>query len=91
MEDKMSIIENNLSQLKKLSKSAPENYQNKCCLIEAEIAAISNNGPAVVNYERAIELSKKYCFLHEEAIAAERASLYQLRSGSTAQAHRLLV
>ena len=84
-------MESNLLQLKKLSKNAPENYQNKCCLIQAEIIAVSNNGQAMVNYEKSIELSKKHCFLHEEAIAAEKAALHLLKSGSTTQVHQLLV
>jgi len=91
VKEKMQIVESNLSQLKKLSKSAPENYQNKCCLIEAEIAATSNYGQAMVDYGKSIELSKKHCFLHEEAISCERAALFLLRSGSTAQAHKLLM
>jgi len=91
LQDEIRLVESNLSQLKKLSKNAPENYQNKCCLIQAEIAALSKNSQAMVNYEKSIELSKKHCFLHEEAIAAERAALHLLKSDLTAQAHQLLV
>jgi len=90
VQDKNRIVESNLTQLKKLSNSAPENYLNKCYLIEAEIAAMSNNGQAMINYEKSIELSKKHCFLHEEAISCERAALFLLRSGLTTQGYQLL-
>jgi len=91
VQNEMHIVESNLSQLKKLSKNAPENFENKCCLIEAEIAAaISNNGQAMTHYEKSIKLSKQNCFLHEEAISCERAALFLLRLGSTDTARQLL-
>ena len=90
VQDKNRIVESNLTQLKKLSNSAPENYLNKCYLIEAEIAAMSNNGQAMINYEKSTELSKKHCFLHEEAISCERAALFLLRSGFTTQGNHQL-
>ena len=87
VQNEMQIVESNLSQLKKLSKNAPENFENKCCLIEAEIA---NNGKAMTHYEKSIKLSKQNCFLHEEAISCERAALFLLRLGSTDTARQLL-
>ena len=80
LQDEIRLVESNLLQLKKLSKNAPENYQNKCCLIQSEIAALFNNGQVVVNYKKSIELSKKHCFLHEKLISAKRVVLHLLKS-----------
>jgi len=77
----MNIVESNLSELKKLSINAPENYLNKCCLIEAEMAVLANYQLRDTSkYEKSIKLSKEHCFLNEEAIACERTAIFLLRS-----------
>ncbi|NES17499.1 MAG: AAA family ATPase [Symploca sp. SIO3E6] len=60
-------------------ESCPENYGNKYNLVEAEKARIlGNNWQAQEFYEKAIQGAKKYEFIHEEALAYERASEFYL-------------
>ena len=63
--------------LKEISKLIPENYQNKFYLVKAEIAVYkADETSAFKHYRKSISLSKQYCFLHEEALACERAGMY---------------
>ncbi|MCJ8282204.1 MAG: GAF domain-containing protein [Rivularia sp. ALOHA_DT_140] len=60
----------------------PENFQNKYDLVEAEKARIlGQNWQAQELYEKAIEGAKKSEFIHEEAIAYERAAEFYLSLG----------
>ena len=55
--------------------NCPDNFQHKYDLVEAEKARVlGNNWQAEEFYEKAIQGAKKYEFIHEEAIAYERAS-----------------
>lgn len=59
--------------------NAPENYLNKYHLLEAELAAVQKNQTqALIHYEKAISLSNKNNFVHEEALACERAGIFHL-------------
>ncbi|MGK7895949.1 MAG: AAA family ATPase, partial [Xenococcus sp. (in: cyanobacteria)] len=54
---------------------APMNFQHKYYLVEAEKARVlGQNWEAQEFYEKAIQGAKKYEFIHEEALAYERAS-----------------
>lgn len=56
-----------------------ENFQHKYNLIEAEKARVlDNHWQAAELYEKAIQGAKKYEFIHEEAIAYERAAEFYL-------------
>ena len=60
-------------------KNCPENYQNKYDLIAAEKARVlGQNWQAEELYEKAIQGARKYQFIHEEALAYERAAEFYL-------------
>jgi len=59
------------------AKHAPQNYQHKLYLMEAEWASRHNeNDKARIAYDKAISLSRENAYHQEEAIALERASLF---------------
>ncbi len=69
----------NQQKMKKWAKHCPENFQHKYDLVEAEKARIlGENWQAQELYEKAIQGAKKYEFIHEEAIAYERAAEFYL-------------
>ncbi|MDE5078999.1 MAG: GAF domain-containing protein, partial [Trichodesmium sp. St2_bin6] len=60
----------------------PENFQHKYDLVAAEKARIlGQNWRAQEFYEKAIQGAKKYEFIHEEALAYERASEFYFTFG----------
>lgn len=62
-----------------LAKDAPASFQHKAELLAAECARLEGRiGAAVDHYERAAKLAHASRFLHEEAIALERAGLFWL-------------
>jgi predicted ATPase/signal transduction histidine kinase len=68
-------VELNQIKLKKWSLYAPMNYEHKYYLVEAEKAKILGHIlPAMEYYDRAIQGAKEQGYIHEEAIANERAS-----------------
>jgi predicted ATPase/GAF domain-containing protein/tRNA A-37 threonylcarbamoyl transferase component Bud32 len=68
-------VEKNQNNLKKWAKHCPENFQHKYDLVAAEKARIlGRNWQAKELYERAIQGARKYEFIHEEALAYERAA-----------------
>lgn len=61
------------------AKHAPMNYEHMYCIIEAELARLlGNNNKAELLYDKTIELTKQYGFIHEEALANELAAVYYL-------------
>ncbi|MFN5970324.1 MAG: AAA family ATPase [Microcystis sp.] len=72
----------NQKEMKKWAYYAPTNYQNKYNLVEAEKARVlGQNWKAQEFYEKAIQGAKKYEFIHEEALAYERASEFYFTLG----------
>ena len=75
-------VKANQKTLKSWANSAPENFQNKYDLVEAERARIKGNIlQAMELYDRAIIGARKAEYLHEEAIAYERAAEFYLGLG----------
>ncbi|MBW4576210.1 MAG: AAA family ATPase [Aphanothece sp. CMT-3BRIN-NPC111] len=75
-------VKANQIKMKRWADSAPENYQNKYELVEAEKArALGKNIIAMEYYERAIRGARKQEFIQEEAIAYERAAELYLSIG----------
>ncbi|NEP09821.1 MAG: GAF domain-containing protein [Symploca sp. SIO2C1] len=75
-------INDNLTTLKLWASHCPENFQHKYDLVEAEKTRIlGQHWQAEEFYEKAIQGAKKYEFLHEEALAYERASEFYLALG----------
>ncbi len=75
-------VEKNQEHMKNWAKHCPENFQHKYDLVAAEKARIlKQNWQAEELYERAIQGAKKYEFIHEEALAYERAAEFYLNIG----------
>ncbi|NET02616.1 MAG: AAA family ATPase [Sphaerospermopsis sp. SIO1G1] len=72
-------VEINQEKMKIWASHCPENFQHKYDLVEAEKARIlGKNWQAQEFYEKAIQGAKKYEFIHEEALAYERAAEFYL-------------
>jgi PAS domain S-box-containing protein len=73
-------------QLEIWAEHCPENFENRCALVRAEIARIDGRVlDAEHLYERAIASSQEHSFIHNEAIANElAASFYRGRGFKTA-------
>ncbi|NEP78854.1 MAG: AAA family ATPase, partial [Okeania sp. SIO3B3] len=72
-------VEKNQEDMKIWAGHCIANYQHKYDLVEAEKARVLGNyWQAEEFYERAIQGAKKYEFIHEEALAYERASEFYL-------------
>ena len=75
-------VEKNQEDMKLWASHCPENFQNKYDLVEAEKARIlENHWQAQELYDKAIQGAKKSEFIHEEAIAYERAGEFYLALG----------
>lgn len=68
-------VELNQIKLKKWSLYSPSNYEHKYYLVEAEKAKILGHTLAAMEYyDRAIQGAKEQGYIHEEALANERAA-----------------
>ncbi|MBK1989152.1 AAA family ATPase [Sphaerospermopsis aphanizomenoides BCCUSP55] len=75
-------VDENQERMKLWANHCPENFQHKYDLVAAEKARVlGNNWQAEELYERAIQGAKKYEFIHEEALAYERAAEFYLQLG----------
>lgn len=75
-------IERNQEDMKIWVKHCQENFQHKYDLIEAEKARVlRKNWQAQKLYKKAIQGAKTYEFIHEEALAYERAAEFYLALG----------
>ncbi|NJR57821.1 MAG: GAF domain-containing protein [Cyanobacteria bacterium CRU_2_1] len=85
IEQQMQIleqVERNQKDMKIWAGHCPANFQNKYDLVEAEKARVlGQNWHAQELYEKAIQGAKKSEFIHEEAIAYERAAEFYLSLG----------
>ncbi|NEQ72122.1 MAG: AAA family ATPase [Okeania sp. SIO2C9] len=75
-------VEKNQEDMKIWAGHCRENFQHKYDLVEAEKARVlGQNWQAQELYDRAIEGAEKYEFIHEEALAYERAAEFYLALG----------
>jgi len=75
-------IQSSMGQMKVWASSAPWNCQHKLELIKAEYAYLEGDHlGAAQAYDASINLAKKHSFLHEQALALERAGIFFLESG----------
>lgn len=75
-------VDNNQEKMKRWTNHCPENFQHKYDLVAAEKARVfGQNWQAEELYERAIQGAKRYEFIHEEALAYERAAEFYLDLG----------
>ena len=84
--------EETITLLTKKSEIFPANYLNKVYLLRAERAVTLGNYSEVMElYNKAISLSKKYGFQHEEALAFERAGMFLLQRNDVDEAYQSLL
>jgi GAF domain-containing protein len=75
-------VRRNQVQLKRWAASAPMNFLHKYELLEAECwRRRRRDDRAALHYEKAIELSQAHGYLHETALAQERAASFYLERG----------
>jgi signal transduction histidine kinase len=78
----MRKVSSNQKRMKKWAYHAPVNYQNKYELVEAEKARVlGKNALAMEYYDRAIRGAREHGYIHEEAIAYERAAEFYFSIG----------
>ncbi|MGK7945635.1 MAG: AAA-like domain-containing protein [Microcystaceae cyanobacterium] len=81
-EQLLTQVETNQERMKIWAESCQANFQHKYDLVAAEKARVlEHNWQAEEFYEKAIQGAKKYEFIHEEALAYERASEFYLALG----------
>lgn len=81
-QDILKQVESNQENMNTWAQQCPDNFLHKFTLIEAEKARVlGQNWEAQELYEEAIKGAKKYKFIHEEAIAYERAAEFYLSLG----------
>ena len=79
--DLMEQVNKNQENFKLWTAHCPENFHHKYDLIAAEKARVLEQyWEATELYEKAIQGAKKYKFIHEEAIAYERAAEFHLEN-----------
>ena len=87
----LNRVASNQRIMKKWADNCPANFQNKYDLVAAEQARVlGQNWQAQELYERAIQGAKKSKFIHEEALAYERAAEFYLSLGREEIGHLYL-
>jgi len=78
----INIVANNQDKMKNWAFHAPENYQHKYNLVEAEkVRVLGQNLEAMEFYDRAIQGAKEQQYLQEEALANELAAEFYFSRG----------
>ena len=91
-QEHMGEVARNQELLKAWAQNCPENFAHKYLLVEAEKARVEGRkDDAIRLYNEAIRSARENEFVHEEALANERAALHWLAEGNTlyARAHLL--
>lgn len=84
-------VERYRQQVAEWSRDAPMNHQHRLLLLEAEMARVlGNKAHALEQYDRAIAQAKTNHYLHEEALANERAAQFYWDWGKTKLAEAYL-
>lgn len=78
----LKIVSNNLKKIGNWIVHCPENFSNKWHLVAAELEGVKGNIlQAGKHYDKSIEEADKNGFIHEKAIANERAGEFWLKAG----------
>ncbi|MCT7982346.1 AAA family ATPase [Laspinema sp. A4] len=85
-------VENNQQQMQQWAKYAPDNFQHKYELVEAEKARVLGLVPEAMEwYDCAIASARDHEYLQEEAIANERAAEFYFNLGRSKIAQLYLI
>jgi len=88
----LSIANRCIEELTKRSMSGHENISNKLALLRAEQSAVNGDESfAVQFFNQSIASAKKSKFMHEEALACERAAIYLFERKKEHHAHCYLL
>ncbi|MDY6880661.1 MAG: AAA family ATPase [Thermodesulfobacteriota bacterium] len=80
--DYLKRVVKHQEKMKEWASHAPENFEHKYLLVEAEISRLRGGIKSTVSlFDRAIESAWRNGFIQDEAIAHERAALYCLSEG----------
>jgi len=83
----LTIATENASKLRAWAVDSSETYLNKLSLLEAEMAVFKgDDSQAYSQFNKAVLFSKHYNFIHEEALANERAGLFYVQKSNTEKA-----
>ncbi|MDY7075516.1 MAG: PAS domain S-box protein [Chloroflexota bacterium] len=78
----LDLVGANQEKMKKWASHAPENFEHKYLLVEAEKSRLHGDfKPAIKLYDRAIALAGQNGFIQDEAIANERAANFFVSEG----------
>mmetsp|Transcript_50450 Transcript_50450/g.151948 ORF Transcript_50450/g.151948 Transcript_50450/m.151948 type:complete len:176 (-) Transcript_50450:2-529(-) len=79
---RMAVARRSLKKMKKFAQLCPENCLHKVFFLKAELAAFLGREEAATRlYGRAIERAGSEGFIHEQALACERAGMHLLSRG----------
>jgi histidine kinase len=68
-----------LRRLKRWTRYAPDGWRNRIYLIEAERDALRGRHEAAIrNFFSSVEFAERHCWVHEQALALERAGIFLL-------------
>jgi signal transduction histidine kinase len=88
----LRIVRRNQRRMKRWAQSAPMNYLHKFDLVDAELRALRGDQVGAMRaYEEAIVGARRSLFLHDEALANERAGLFHLARGRSRIARSYLL
>jgi len=81
-----------IEKLTNWSSICPDNFLNKLTLLKAELSALNGDEFRAVHfYNQSILLAKRSKFIHEEALASEKAAIYLFERKRDSSAHHFLL
>lgn len=87
--DNLQRVRSQQAQLRQWATHAPSNFAHKWHLVEAELCRVRGDIPqAATHYQQAITLAQQAAFVHDAALAAERAMLFYAARGDQQHATR---
>jgi len=88
----MSVANECIEKLMCWSLNCPYNISNKLVLLRAELSAVNgDDSRAMEFYDQSIALAKKSKFIHEEALACEKAAMFLFERKNEHNAHFYLL
>lgn len=77
------VVLESIASLEQWSELCPWNFRHKALLLNAELARVDGEDErAAMGYDEAIATAKSHRFVHEEALACERAAMFSSELGN---------